>query len=297
MTFSPLLARAMWSLFEPIHAVSYFSPEARVAFEAVGLRGFWRGYFAGRAAPLGPVGPAPVIAIFSGFSPPFVRRALPAVWSIATPEVALDARAAGAVAALRRLAPAEAAVAAAAVMLEDAAAALDFAGRPLGAANADLPGPDEPYARLWQAATTLREHRGDGHVAAMVSAGLAGIDMLILRSALDIARELMQAARGWTDDEWAAAVERLTAGGLLAADGSITELGRARVSAVEDVTDRAASAAWSSLSPAEITLVAKGLSPIARACVAELPDVTPIGVFPDWDVEGDPSAASVSRPG
>ena len=44
--------RSMWHLFEPIHAVTYFSPQARAAFEEAGLRGFWRGYFAGRAAPL-----------------------------------------------------------------------------------------------------------------------------------------------------------------------------------------------------------------------------------------------------
>jgi helix-turn-helix protein len=40
----------MWTLFEPVHAVTYFAPEARSAFEQAGLRGFWRGYFAGRAA-------------------------------------------------------------------------------------------------------------------------------------------------------------------------------------------------------------------------------------------------------
>jgi hypothetical protein len=227
----------MWSLFEPIHGVTYFSPEPRAAYEAAGLRGYWRGYFAGRAAPLGPVGAAPVIAMFSGFSPPFVRRALPAVWSLATPEAALEARAVGAVAALRRIAPDAAAAERAAAVLEDAVAALDFAGHPLGAANADLPRPDEPHARLWQAATTLREHRGDGHVAALVSAGLAGIDVLILRAALDISRELLQSVRGWTDDEWAAATARLTADGLLHADGSISDLGRERVSAVEDATD------------------------------------------------------------
>ena len=50
-------ARSMWTLFEPIHAVTYFAPEARAALEEAGLRGFWRGYFAGRAAPLGPAGP------------------------------------------------------------------------------------------------------------------------------------------------------------------------------------------------------------------------------------------------
>ena len=91
------LVRALWTLFEPIHAVSYFSPQSREAFAAVGLTRYWEGYFGGRAAPLGPVAAAPVAAIFSGFAEPFVARALPALWSCATPEQALDARIAGAV--------------------------------------------------------------------------------------------------------------------------------------------------------------------------------------------------------
>ena len=296
MISSPRLARAMWSLFEPIHAISYFSPEPRAAYQAAGLRGYWRGYFAGRAAPLGAVGAGPVIALFSGFAPEFVRRALPSVWSLATPEVALEARSAGAVAVLRRVAPDAPTVERAAAMLESAADSLDFAGHALGAANADLPRPDDPYARLWQAATTLREHRGDGHVAALVAGGLAGLDVLILRTALDVSRALLQPARGWTDDEWAIGVERLIASGLLNADESISERGRARISAVEDATDRAASAAWSSLSADEIGLVAKDLLPISRACVQELPDVTPVGVFTVWDVDADPEAESVTTP-
>ncbi len=296
MISSPRLARAMWSLFEPIHAISYFSPEPRAAYQAAGLRGYWRGYFAGRSAPLGAVGAGPVIALFSGFAPEFVRRALPSVWSLATPEVALEARSAGAVAVLRRVAPDAPTVERAAATLESAADSLDFAGHALGAANADLPRPDDPYARLWQAATTLREHRGDGHVAALVAGGLAGLDVLILRTALDVSRALLQPARGWTDDEWAIGVDRLIASGLLNADESISERGRARISAVEDATDRAASAAWSSLSADEIALVAKGLLPISRACVQELPDVTPVGVFTVWDVDADPEAESVTTP-
>src|SRR5256885_616149 len=97
--------RHMWTLFEPIHDVTYFHPAARAAFEEAGLRGFWRGYFAGRAAPLGPVPAAPVIAAFFGFAPHMVARALPDVWTRATPERTLAARLRGAVDALRPLAP------------------------------------------------------------------------------------------------------------------------------------------------------------------------------------------------
>ncbi|MEO5874163.1 MAG: hypothetical protein ABIS86_03960, partial [Streptosporangiaceae bacterium] len=128
-------ARRMWMLIEPIHAVTYFTPEPRAAYEQAGLRGYWRGYFAGRAAPLGRTGPAPVVAAFFGFAPAMVERALPAVWDLASPERALAARTAGARAALERILRGRE-VGAAAELLEQAAAGLDVAGRVLAAANA-----------------------------------------------------------------------------------------------------------------------------------------------------------------
>ena len=168
-------ARRMWTLFEPVHVVTYFSAEARSAFTDAGLRGFWRGYFAGRAAPLGAVDAAPVTASFFTFAPPMVARAVPGVWELITPEEALAVRSAGAVAALRRLlVDQEAGVAAAADLLLRAADGVDCAGRVLAAANAARPvkGDEEAGARLWHAATLLREHRGDGHFAAPVAAGI-----------------------------------------------------------------------------------------------------------------------------
>ena len=83
----------MWTLFEPVHAVTYFAPEARSAFEEAGLRGFWRGYFAGRAAPLGPVERGDRRGAFFGFSPAMVARAIPAIWELVPPGEALRARA------------------------------------------------------------------------------------------------------------------------------------------------------------------------------------------------------------
>jgi hypothetical protein len=133
-------ARAMWTLFEPIHAVTYFAPEARATFEEAGLRGFWRGYFAGRAAPLGPAGAAVVTASFFNFAPAFVARAIPAVWDLVAPEDALATRLAGAEAALSTLlAGHEEEAAAAADLLWLAIGELDFSGRVLAAANAALP--------------------------------------------------------------------------------------------------------------------------------------------------------------
>src|SRR4051794_3548234 len=100
---SPGTARRLWALGEPLHALIYFAEEARAAGEAAGLAGFWQTYFAFRAAPLGPVGPAVVTATFYNFAPGFVGKRVPAVWSAISPDAALEGRLTGVDAAARRL--------------------------------------------------------------------------------------------------------------------------------------------------------------------------------------------------
>jgi hypothetical protein len=274
-------ARRMWTLFEQVHIVTYFSAEARSAFTDAGLRGFWRGYFAGRAAPLGPVGAAPVTASFFNFAPPMVARALPGVWELITPEDALAVRSAGAVAALQRLlGGAEADVTSAADLLMRAADGLDCAGRVLAAANVALPVPDEPVARLWHAATLLREHRGDGHFAALVAADIDGCEALVLRTGLGKGptKEQWQPVRGWTDDDWDQATARLADRGWVDADGMVTPDGAAARQAAEDATDRTAARPWARLGAADTEKLAGLLARIARACAAEVPFSNPVGV-------------------
>jgi hypothetical protein len=276
-------ARQMWVLAEPVHAVTYFSDEGRAAFTGAGLRGFWRGYFAGRAAPLGPVGPAPVIASFFTFAPAMVTRALPAVWDLASPQEALRARSAGATAALRRLLDASGddlsgQLSQAADALSAAMAGVNCAGRVLAAANAALPVPDEPLARLWQAATVLREHRGDGHFAALVAAGLDGCEATVLRACLDGNREVLQPVRGWTDQEWDRATAALASRGWVTADAAVTPAGRDAHREAEAATDRAASRPWQQLGAAGTAELAGLLTPIAQACRAALPFPNPIGL-------------------
>jgi hypothetical protein len=286
-------ARNMWTLFEPVHVVSYFAPEARSAFEQAGLRGFWRGYFAGRAAPLGPAGAGAVIAAFYSFAPAMVSRAVPGVWDLITPADALAVREAGAVAAIRALlglgtddvVPAP--VTAAADQLATAASGLDQAGRTLAGANIDLPVPGEPVARLWHAATLLREHRGDGHLAALVAADIEACEALALRAGVDRAhshraagwsREQMQPVRGWTDEQWDQAAARLTERGLLDPDGTATEAGLALHRDIEHVTDVAAARPWATLGPTRTKAAASLLEPVAQACAAVFPYPNPVGV-------------------
>jgi hypothetical protein len=272
-------AREMWTLFEPVHAVVYFAPQARAAFEGAGLRGFWRGYFAGRAAPLGTAGAAVVTASFFNFAPAFVARAIPGVWELTSPDEALRTRLSAAADTLRGLlAGLEAEAEAAADLLWRAAGDLDYAGRVLAAANAALPVPDDNLTRLWQAATVLREHRGDGHFAALAAADIDGCEALVLRCGLDLRREDVQPMRGWTDEQWDAARARLADRGLVGPGGELTSAGRETHAAVEDATDRAAARPWARLGAAVTAGVADALLPVARACATVVSYPSPIGL-------------------
>ena len=281
---SPAMARRLWALGEPFHALTYFADDSRAAGETVGLEGFWQTYFAFRAAPLGAVGPAVVTATFYNFAPDFVARRVPAVWEAVSPTAAMEARLAGVDAAVRRVLGEEwiaspeadetAALAAAACL------AVELPGRPLAAANRALPLPAEPHLRLWQALTTLREHRGDGHNAALLEREVDGVAAHVLAAAAGRApREWLQRARGWDDEAWDAAVEGLTARGWLEREQLSAE-GLARVAAIEDDTDRLALAPWRALGDARCDRLAELLAPMRRAIVAagQFPDRNPIGV-------------------
>ena len=211
------VARRAWLGLEAVHGIVYFAPEAADAYRSLGLKGFWMGYFASRAAALGLVGPDVVEATFFGFAPAMVQRALPDAWSYASPEAVLVARRDAARAALHRVLG-DVDVSDAAELARGAAGSADVGGRPLFAAHRSLPWPDDSLAALWHASTLLREHRGDGHVAATVAEGLGGLDAHVLQVLTGhVPRETLQANRGWTDEEWEAAQVRLEARGDLAA--------------------------------------------------------------------------------
>jgi hypothetical protein len=278
----------MWTLFEPLHAVTYFTPEAREHFETAGLHGFWRGYFAGRAAPLGQVDAQPVIAAFFGFAPAMVHRALPDVWSRASVEQSLQARLDGARAALARLLTGidPHAVTLAADLLAEAAANADTGGRVLAAANAAVGVPDDALGKLWQAATVLREHRGDGHVAALVVHGLDGCEAQAWRSGLDLRRDRLQPARGWTDEEWLEAIARLAEREWLTREGGSTTIGVDAHRAIEAMTDRAAMRPWHALGEEKTARLAEVLTPLAHAAYRDIPSGNPIGLPRPPEVAG-----------
>jgi hypothetical protein len=267
------VSRKMLRTMEPYHGMIYFVPEAADAYHRVGLTGRRMGYFASRAAAMGPVPADVVIATFFNFFPPLVRRAIPAAWERATAQAIVDARRDAADAALRRmLGPAVdgAEMKEAADLAREAANGCVPEGRPLYAGHASLPWPDEPHLVLWHAQTLLREFRGDGHIAAMVAEGITGAEALVIHGATgDIAPGLLQASRAWPDADWLTAEERVRARGWLADDGTLTEAGRASRDSVEARTDDLALVCWERLGEDACTRLRELVRPFSRAIVEQ----------------------------
>ena len=271
----PVVARKTWRTLEPIHGLVYFAPEAAERYAGLGIEDR-AGYFASRAAPMGPVGAGVVIATFFNFNPDLVRAAIPTAWHTASTDKILDARLEGANAALRRalgdaVGTPEMAEAAALARTAAEAATEHVEGRPLFAGHAGLDWPDEPHLVLWHAQTLLREYRGDGHVAALTVAGLTGIEALVVHAATgEVSAAVLKATRAWSDEQWGAGVDAVRSRGWLA-DGDELRLsasGAAHRQEVEDVTDRLAVPAYSALGDEACADLRRLARPFSQAVVA-----------------------------
>jgi hypothetical protein len=301
------LARALWQYGEPVHAVVYYAPERQAATDELGLKGGWMSYFGCRAAPLGAVDAPALTALLYVFAPSMVDRAVPDAWGYASPASLLEARAGAMDAGLRRVLGDDVvtsdAVARAAELATAVVASCDMTGRALGAANQAVDVGGAPHVRLWQALTTIREHRGDGHVHALVGGELAATEALVLQAATGRSPEDgLRAHRGWTEDDWAAAVRRLVDRGLLDEQGRITSAGRDLRQRIEDETDRRAAPITAGVGEAAVEELVALLRPLAEIVMeaGAVPAHNNMGV--PWPPPGDPGgdqsgvqAASRSR--
>jgi hypothetical protein len=246
------LARRVWHHLEPVHAVFWYSAE--VLDEAAGL-GYevttrWPSYFAWRLAPLGAAGSQLAASACYSFSPDMVAAHVPAAWAVASPQQVLAARERAVDRLYRAIAGdliGSPGLAEAAELAREAALAAGTAGRTLAAANADLPWPAEPHLVLWHAINVLREHRGDGHITALVAAGLDPCEALVSFAAIGAAPADVFASRSWTAAQWSAAQERLAARGWVDAAGNATDRGRDGRDEIEWRTDRLADGPWQAL--------------------------------------------------
>jgi hypothetical protein len=270
---TPEQGRRTFQAAERIHAMIYFTPYFLPAYEAVGLKGRRMGYFASRAAAMGPVPADVVIATFFNFNPELIRKAIPDAWALATPQAILGARLSAVDSSLREAwgdgvdGPEVAEAAALARVAAEAAIQWPH-GRPLFGAHAELPWPAEPHLALWHAQTLLREFRGDGHVALLTTAGLTPVEALVTHAAAGPATaEALQVSRAWGDDAWAAGVAQVRARGWLA-DGdelALSEAGREFRQGLEDRTDELAVGAYAALGPAGCDRLAELARPLSQA--------------------------------
>jgi len=290
MDRTPSLARRFFDRLEPVHAVTYFAPEARAALDGLGYRGFWMGYFAARSAPFGVVPSGVVTAAFYNFAPQRVAKALPAAWEVAPPADALRVREQSAVEALRRYGVGSGDdLGTVADLAAKAARNAPLDGRPLFAANLALDWPKEPLAKLWHAVTLLREQRGDGHVAVLTSLGVSGRECNVLHAAAGrVPKEMIMRSRDYDDDQWSSYRDRLVQRGLLDRGGELTAPGRELKQRIEDTTDALALGALDALDDDEIETLFRGLTPITRKVVAggDVPAATPMGLNRD-DLDDD----------
>jgi hypothetical protein len=273
MTTPPELARKMWRTLEPYHGLVYFTPHAATAYAKLGIEGR-DGYFASRAAPLGPVSAELVIATFYNFHPGLVRHAIPAVWEKASPSQILEARLEAVDLALREILGEVVdgdEISQAAMLSERAARAASIVGRPLFAGHASLAWPDPPHLVLWHAISLLREFRGDGHIAALVAVDLDPVEALITHASAadgEIAISVLQQSRSWPEDEWESAKDRLRERGLIDGEG-LTDAGVELRTRVEAMTDEAAAGAWTDLSTDEADQLRALVRPWSRAIVQD----------------------------
>lgn len=263
------IARKLWATLEPIHSMIYFVPEVFAAWDELGFTHPRMGYFAQRSAAMGAVEASVVAATFYNFNPATVERFIPAAWEIAPPSEIVQRRYRAADQALRRLlgdALGSTEMEWAAETALQAARTCPPDGRTLFAAHAAHPVPEEPHLRLWHAATLLREFRGDGHVNALVSAGMSGLEAVVSYSATGdlFDEDFFRRSRGWSDDEWAAGQDSIRDRGWLNTEGELTPAGQTARDGIEQETDRLAAAPWEALGNETAERLATTVGPWAR---------------------------------
>ena len=253
-----------------VHRLVYFVPEAAEEYAALGVTGR-SAYFGSRAAPLGAVSDEVIIATFYNFSPGAVRSGCADMWRTASPEAFQAARFRVVARALSRVGVGLTAeqVAAARSIIDPAVAALDLAGKPLGAANAGLALPENPLSALWQQVTVLREFRGDAHLSLLVANEIGPCDCMVLQVGTGrFPLGITQASRQWSEQEWSASIERLAVRGWMDDSGAMTDAGIEARERLEADTDRLCAPIWNGLDDATLGRLDGLLARIHAAMVA-----------------------------
>jgi hypothetical protein len=229
--------RALRDAIEPIATVCFWAEPAYEQYARNGLD-FLGGYVWGRSCVLGEPEGTVVASAFGVFEPGLVVSLYDAARAACGLAEVRAAKEAGAVVSLRQVLGEPAGLGEAVAQLRRAVDATDPYGRTMHAGLTALPWPEDPLGQLWHACTILREHRGDGHLAACVTAGLNGLEANLLTELL-VGWEpfAYTASRGWSPEAMQAGMAALEARGLVAG-GALSDEGRRLRSELEATTDR-----------------------------------------------------------
>ncbi|AYJ50582.1 SCO6745 family protein [Rhodococcus sp. P1Y] len=260
---SNAIARTAYTAFEPFHITAYFNPLLKSAGEETGLDGHaW--YAGSRAEPLGPTPASVVAAAFYNFNPALVERVWPQAVEAGLGKIAevrwsiLDRVLGDALGSLAS----EPKLVEVGNRLRDIGDTAVFAGRTLSAAWHASDRPDSPHLALWHSIAVIREWRGDGHLAALVDAQLDPTEAVVFHEAIHpdpksrrvLGKRITQITRGWSDEEWDAAADRLIARGLVERQDkgeALTEHGVDLDAHIEARTDALAASIWRDVPDAE----------------------------------------------
>ncbi|MGH9008474.1 MAG: SCO6745 family protein [Acidimicrobiia bacterium] len=229
-------ARRLRDAMEPIASHAVWSRHTNEVLSKLGLKLF-TGYVWGKAAVLGEPPTEVVVSVFPDFEPGLITAAYE--------EARRQCGRAGMMAARE-----EATIESLAAVLDGAdvtpviralrrgVEAADGTGLVLFSGLRSLGWPDDPVGHLWRACDLLRQHRGDGHTAACIAAGLGPVTMNVMTElwmGIPVG-QLAVGQRGWPEEAVAAAVAELERRGLVA-DGALTTAGRRLRDDIEDRTD------------------------------------------------------------
>lgn len=293
-------SRSIWAAGEPFTLGMFFTPEAHQALAQFGL-GPLSVYVAIRSAPMGQASAATVTAAFHGFPLAMIAEVLPDVWGRVTPTEVIDAHHASLPSTAERIFGDTvdlAEVDRIGELLTSACADLDTSGRPLAAGNQAIPPSIEPWARLWHACTTLREYRGDAHIAALVAADLSVSESLVLTAGwaggrMDTA--MLRLSRRLSDAVWAAAVDSLADRGLMTPEGVVTVSGSALREHIEVQTDVASLRPLNTMTAVDVWQLHRLLTALSTAMLdaTAITAVTPVGApWPPPGLDGVPRSGA-----
>ena len=154
-------------------------------------------------------------------------------------------------------------------LLTKAATSAPLEGRPMYAALRALPLPQEPVARLFHAASLLREHRGDGHITALMAEGIGGLEAHVLLALdLGIPAPTFGRIHHLPSALLTDLIDAMKARGLITDEKTFAPAGRQVKNRVETLTDELAVVPYEILETAELDELIAALQPLAEKLIA-----------------------------